>query len=150
MSMYEDPSNPDGPVGGQQGGKPDTGTDAKQGADDNQGPQDQGQQGQQEGQDAQDPAEEAKRFVEDLKKKAQSAARSNDDPAKLLTREQQKNKVLQAKLDELTNAYMSLANGNDETQSVHQVQNGASNDGRTGDDILKAARMADGTYYGGK
>jgi len=148
MTMYEDPSKPDGPIGGQQGAQ-DQNSDPKstQGADDNQGQQDQDRQ---KDQDVQDPAEEAKRFVADLKKKAQSAGRPNDDPARLLAREQQQNKVLQAKLDELTNAYMSLANGNDETQSVHQVQNGATNDGRTGDDILKAARMADGTYYGGK
>lgn len=147
MTMYEDPSNPDGPIGGQQGGKPEDGTDAKQGGKDNQDPQ--GKEPQ-DGQDTQDPAEEAKRFVEDLKKKAQSAARPNDDPAKLLAKEQQRTKILQAKLDALQEAYMSLANGNDETEAVHLVQGTASVGGQSGDDILKAARMADGTYYGGK
>lgn len=147
MTMYEDPSNPDGPIGGQQGGKPEDGNDAKQGAENSQDPQ--GKEPQ-DGQGAQDPAEEAKRFVEDLKKKAQSAGRPNDDPAKLLAKEQQQNKILQAKLDALQEAYMSLANGNDETESVHLVQGAPSGVVKSGDDILKAARMADGTYYGGK
>lgn len=145
--MYEDPSNPDGPLGGRQDGKPEDGSDAKQGADGNKDPQ--GKEPQ-EGQETQDPAEEAKRFVEDLKKKARSAGRPNDDPAKLLAKEQQQNKILQAKLDALQEAYMSLANGNDETESVHLVQGAASVGEQSGDDILKAARMADGTYYGGK
>ena len=147
MTMYEDPSNPDGPIGGQQGGKPEDGNDAKQGVENNQDPQ--GKEPK-DGQGAQDPAEEAKRFVEDLKKKAQSAGRPNDDPAKLLAKEQQQNKILQAKLDALQEAYMSLANGNDETESVHLVQGTATAGEQSGDDILKAARMADGTYYGGK
>lgn len=147
MTMYEDPSNPDGPIGGQQGGKLEDGNDAKQGAENSQDPQ--GKEPQ-DGQGAQDPAEEAKRFVEDLKKKAQSAGRPNDDPAKLLAKEQQQNKILQAKLDALQEAYMSLANGNDETESVHLVQGTATAGEQSGDDILKAARMADGTYYGGK
>lgn len=147
MTMYEDPSNPNGPIGGQQGGKPEDGSDAKQGTENNQDPQGKDPQ---EGQENQDPAEEAKRFVEDLKKKAQSAGRPNDDPAKLLAKEQQRTKILQAKLDALQEAYMSLANGNDETESVHLVQGSAIVGEQSGDDILKAARMADGTYYGGK
>ena len=147
MTMYEDPSNPDGPIGGQQDGKPEDGTDAKQDAENSQDPQ--GKEPQ-DGHGPSDPAEEAKRFVEDLKKKAQSAGRPNDDPAKLLAKEQQQNKILQAKLDALQEAYMSLANGNDETESVHLVQGAPSGVVKSGDDILKAARMADGTYYGGK
>ncbi len=143
MSMYEDPSNPEGPIGGSQEG--DSG-DEKKDPDAGQVENDQGQ----DKQDSNDPDEEAKRFVEDLKKKAHSAGRPGDDPAKLLAKEQQQTKVLRAKLDALTEAYMSLANGNDETESVHLVHEAAKTDEKAGDDILKAARMADGTYYGGK
>lgn len=143
MSMYEDPSNPEGPIGGSQDGDP---GNEKKDPDAGQVEHDQGQ----DKQDLNDPDEEAKRFVEDLKKKAHSAGRPGDDPAKLLAKEQQQTKVLRAKLDALTEAYMSLANGNDETESVHLVHETAKTDEKTGDDILKAARMADGTYYGGK
>lgn len=141
--MYEDPSNPEGPIGGSQDGDP---GNEKKDPDAGQVENDQGQ----DKQDPKNPDEEAKRFVEDLKKKAHSAGRPGDDPEKLLAKEQQQTKVLQAKLDALTEAYMSLANGNDETESVHLVHDAAKTDEKTGDDILKAARMADGTYYGGK
>lgn len=95
-----------------------------------------------------DPTAEADRYLEELKGKAKGGKAEDEDPAVALAKAQEDIKILQAKLDRVSESYIGLLNGSDDTGAALGIGGSRRQDQQR--DILAEARRADGTYYGGK
>lgn len=116
--------------------------DPKDGEDQDKDPQDTGA-----GQDPpKDPAAEADKYLEELKGKAKGGKAEDEDPAVALAKAQEDIKILQAKLDRVSESYIGLLNGSDDTGAALGIGGSRQDPQR---DILAEARKADGTYFGG-
>lgn len=110
--------------------------------------QDKDQQDMEAGQDPpKDPATEADKYLEELKGKAKGGKAEDEDPAVALAKAQEDIKILQAKLDRVSESYIGLLNGSDDTGAALGIGGSHRQDQQR--DILAEARRADGTYFGG-
>lgn len=115
----------------------------KDGEDPDKDPQDSGT----EQDPPKDPAAEADKYLEELKGKAKGGRQEDEDPAVALAKAQEDIKILQAKLDRVSESYIGLLNGSDDTGAALGI--GGSRQPDQQRDILAEARKADGTYFGG-
>lgn len=118
--------------------------DPKDGEDQDKDPQDTGA----EQDPPKDPAAEADKYLEELKGKAKGGKAEDEDPAVALAKAQEDIKILQAKLDRVSESYIGLLNGSDDTGAALGIGGSRRQDQQR--DILAEARRADGTYYGGR
>lgn len=120
------------------------GKDPKDGENPDKDPQDTGA----EQDPPKDPTAEADKYLEELKGKAKGGKAEDEDPAVALAKAQEDIKILQAKLDRVSESYIGLLNGSDDTGAALGIGGSRRQDQQR--DILAEARRADGTYYGGK
>lgn len=95
---------------------------------------------------AKDPAVEADKYLAELKGQAKGG-KHDEDPAIALAKAQEDIKILKAKLDRVSESYIGLLNGSDDTGAALGIGGHQDDQSR---DILAEARKADGTYYGGR
>ncbi len=117
--------------------------DPKDGVGQDKDPQDTGS----EQDPSKDPAAEADKYLEELKGKAKGGKTEDVDPAVALAKAQEDIKILRAKLDRVSESYIGLLNGSDDTGAALGI--GGSRQPDPQRDILAEARKADGTYFGG-
>ncbi len=118
--------------------------DPKDGEDQDKDPQDTGA----DKEPPKDPAVEADKYMEELKGKAKGGKTEDEDPAVALAKAQEDIKILQAKLDRVSESYIGLLNGSDDTGAALGIGGSRQQDQQR--DILAEARRADGTYFGGR